>query len=113
MRFTGGQLVNVIAWAILIAPIPIVMIVAMALGPFGLIILGVATLLLCTSAQLNGDTPSAGSAAGRMARAASPEPRAAEHHDRQSRLSPLTFYRGCGAVLLAAGVAGFVWERLQ
>lgn len=115
MRFSGIQIANVVSWVVLLGLIPMVFVMVAILGPFGLIMLGVATLFICTSINLYDDVPNANATVlkARFARRGSPEQRAALQADKQMRLSPLGFYRWCGIALLAAGIAGFIWQHVQ
>ena len=83
------------------------------LGPFGLILLGLADLLVCTLFGLNEDAPTWGTQvfSARMQGGQSPEQRAAMLEQRHAMLAPLRFYRWCGVLLIAAGVAGFGWQQ--
>jgi hypothetical protein len=84
------------------------------LGPFGLILLGLFTLFICTSIALRNDTPTWGTEIfkARMESPSSPEQRAAMLEEKERALAPLRFYRWCGVVLVAAGIAGFAWQQL-
>ena len=84
------------------------------LGPFGLILLGVIVLFICTSMSLREDAPISGTVfKARVTSPRSPEQRAAEAAEKHSFLSSLRFYRWCGIVLVVAGAAGFVWQQRQ
>jgi hypothetical protein len=115
MRFAASQIVNAVAWAVLIGLILVAFVMVQVLGPFGLVILGLTTLLVCTSLNLHDDTPTWGIAVfqARIAPRGSPEQRAAMLDEKRNRLQPLHFYRWCGVVLIAAGIAGLIWQRLH
>jgi hypothetical protein len=113
MRVSAGTIANALAWAVLIGLVPVVIVMVMILGPFGLVILGLITLFICTSLALNDEVPirNAEIFRTRFDRAASPESRAALHEEKRIRLAPLRFYRWCGVGLIAAGLAGFAWQQ--
>jgi hypothetical protein len=115
MRPSASAAANVVAWAILIGLIGIAFVMVVVLGPFGLILLGLLTLFICTSVQLREDIPvrSVEVFRARMEPPISPEQRAAMAEERRHLLVPLRFYRWCGVVLLVAGIAGFVWQQLR
>src|SRR3954465_7211754 len=114
MRPSAPEAVNAVAWAVLAALIGVALHMIVVLGPFGLILLGLLTLFVCTSMELREDSPtwSVGAFKPRADRLESPEQRAAAADERALARAPLPFYRWCGVVLLAAGVAGFVWQQL-
>jgi hypothetical protein len=113
MRTTAGEIANALAWAALLALVGVAILIADWLGFAGLFILGMLTWVICVQVELGDDTPTAGIAVfrARMTAERSPERRAAAREERQVRLSPVPFYRWCGIVLTAIGVAGFVWQR--
>jgi hypothetical protein len=113
MRFFAGTIANAAAWIVLIALVTVAFVMVVILGPFGLVILGLATLCVCTAVQLHEGTPTWGKEVfgARMAAHGTPEQRAAMLDETQKYLSPLRFYRWCGAVLLAAGIVGFAWQQ--
>jgi hypothetical protein len=115
MRFSAGKIANAIAWAVLVGLLPFIFVMVRILGPFALVILGVAVLFICTSLDLNDDVPNAsgGVLRSRFVTQPSPEQRAATLEEKRVRLSPLGFYRWCGVALLVAGLAGFALERWQ
>jgi hypothetical protein len=115
MRVSAGAAANAVAWAVLIGLICIAFVMVVILGPFGLILLGLLTLFVCTSFALREDTPtwSTDVFKARFTSDSSPEQRAARAEERALGLAPLRFYRWCGVVLLVTGVAGFVWQRMQ
>jgi hypothetical protein len=115
MRIVMAQIANAVAWAVLLGLVPVAFVMVEVLGPFGLVILGLVTLLVCTSLNLHDDTPTWGSAVfqARMTPRRSPEQHAAMLDEKRNRLQPLYFYRWCGVVLLVAGLSGFIWQRLH
>jgi hypothetical protein len=115
MRFAPSTAANAVAWAVLIGLICVSFVLVVILGPFGLILLGLLTLFVCTSFTLREDTPTWGTEVfrARMERPTSPEQRAARQEEREHALAPVRFYRWCGVVLVVAGIAGFVWQRMQ
>jgi hypothetical protein len=112
MRFSAGAAANIFAWAILIVLIAVAFVMVEILGPFGLVVLGLLTLFICTQYDLNDDNPSWGTHVfrARMADRGSREQRAALREEKRVSMSPLRFYRWCGVVLLVAGLAGFAWQ---
>jgi hypothetical protein len=106
---------NAAAWAVLAGLIGLAFVLVVVLGPFGLILLGLITLVICTSVELQEDTPTWGVEVfkARIARARTPEQHAAKTLERQIALQPIRFYRWCGVVMLLAGVAGFLWQSLR
>ncbi len=115
MRLSAGAAANAVVWAVLIGLISVTFVMVVILGPFGLILLGLLTLFVCTSVQLREDTPTWSTEVFK-AQTVSPrssEQRAAMAEERAGAIGPLRFYRWCGVVLLVAGVAGFVWQRMQ
>jgi hypothetical protein len=115
MRLSASAAANATAWAILLALIGIAFVLVVVLGPFGLILLGLFTLFVCTSVQLREDTPTWGVEIfkARAARPTTPEQQAAMAEERTRSLAPLRFYRWCGVVLLVAGITGFAWQQLR
>jgi hypothetical protein len=115
MRTPASTIANATAWGVLICLIAAAFVVVVILGPFGLIVLGLLTLFVCTSVNLREDAPTWGTEVfrSRMAKHSSPEQRAAVEEARQLSLAPLRFYRWCGIILLVAGIAGFAWQQLH
>jgi hypothetical protein len=114
MRFSTSTAANAIAWAVLVGLIGIAFVMVVVLGAFGLILLGLFTLFVCTSINLHEGTPTWGTEVfkARMTDGSSPEQRAAMLEEKDSFLSPLRFYRWCGVVLFVAGIAGVAWQQL-
>jgi hypothetical protein len=112
MRFSAGNIANAAAWAVVLGLVAVAIVLVNLWGPFGLIILGLLTLLICTRFSLYDQTPTWGTEVfrARMASHGSPEQRAAMQAERHANEAPVRFYRWCGVVLLVAGVAGFAWQ---
>jgi hypothetical protein len=115
MRFSLGTAADVAAWVVLIGLIAVAFVMVVILGPFGLILLGLFTLFVCTSIDLGEDVPTWGTEVfkARMLSRGSPEQRAAMLEEKQQAIAPLRFYRWCGVVLTVAGIAGFAWQQLR
>jgi hypothetical protein len=115
MRPSAGAVANVTAWAILIGLICVAFVMVVVLGPFGLILLGLLTLFICSSVQLREDIPIRSIVVfkARTESRISPGQRAASAEERERSLAPLSLYRWCGVVLLIAGFAGFVWQQVN
>jgi uncharacterized membrane protein YdcZ (DUF606 family) len=115
MRFSAVLIANAVAWAVLVGLIAVAFVLVEVWGPFGLVVLGLAVLLVCTSLSLHDDIPTGGTEVfrTRMAAHGSPEQRAAMLDEKRSRLSPLNFYRWCGVVLIVAGMSGFIGQQLR
>jgi hypothetical protein len=113
MRFTPNTAANSLSWVAIICLVVFAGLTVILLGPFGLIVLGLATLFVCTRFSLDEDAPTWSTAAfqARMLASRSPEERAAQAAAWREETAPLRFYRRCGVVLLVAGIAGFVWQR--
>jgi hypothetical protein len=115
MRSPAASLANAAAWAILIGLIAIAFVMVVILGPFGLFLLGLMILSVCTSFQMRDDKPTWGVEVFK-ARMASPRPREQHWADAEEKvrvLASLRFYRWCGVALLVAGAAGFIWQLWQ
>lgn len=114
MRFSLSTAANAAAWAVIVGMACGAVLLVARLGPVGLILLGLFTLVVCTSVGLDQDTPTWGAQVfkARMTSRGSPEQRAAAHEERRASLSPLRFYRWCGIILVAVGAAGFAWQQL-
>jgi hypothetical protein len=91
MRIPASTIANGTAWAVLICLIAVAFVVVVILGPFGLIVLGLLTLFVCTSFSLREDAPTWGTEVFRshMAKHSSPEQRAAVDEARRLSLAPL------------------------
>jgi hypothetical protein len=115
MRLTPNTAANSFAWIAIIFLVVFAGLTVMLLGPFGLIVLGLATLFVCTRFSLDEDAPTWSTAAfqARMLASRSPEEQAAQEAAEVEAMAPLRFYRWCGVVLLVAGIAGFGWQRLH
>ena len=96
-----GRVGNWLAGAVLVALAALAVLAVNRLGFAGLVALGLLALLVCTMATLNEDVPTWGEHVFR-----------ARMERRGSPAGPdLGFYRWCGVVLTATGVAGFVWQN--
>jgi hypothetical protein len=115
MRLPVATMANFAAWAVLIGLLVVAFVMVVILGPFGLILLGLLTLFVCTSVSLREDNPTWGPEVfkSRMGGHGSPEHRAAQAAERERALAPLRFYRWCGVSLFVAGIAGFTWQQLH
>ncbi len=112
MRFSPGAIGNAIAWIALCGLALVAILVANRLGFFGLLILGVLTVLVCTLASLNDDVPTWGTEVfkARMSEGGSPEQLASARAERRAFISPFVFYRRCGIGLTVIGATGFAWQ---
>lgn len=115
MRLSGSTAANAAAWAVIIGLIGAACAMVVIIGPFGLILLGLFTLFVCTSMNLREDAPTWGTDVfrARMTGYGSPEQRAAMLEERRADLSPLRFYSRCGIVLVVAGILGFAWQQFR
>ena len=113
MRFSAGTVANAMAWGVIVLLIGAAVLIANRLGFVGLLLLGSATWLVCTKAELDQDGPTWGTEVfkARMDPRHSPEQHAAMLEERRAIASPLRFYRRCGMVLAAVGGAGFIWQQ--
>jgi hypothetical protein len=113
MRLSGHIVANAVAWAVIIGLIALAFVMVTVLGPFGLILLGLFTMFVCTSFRLSDDVPTWGVEVfrPRMSNDDSSERRAARFAEKRSELSSVRFYNGCGAVLIVAGILGFLWQQ--
>ena len=112
MRFSLDRAANAAAWGVVFLLAAAAIVIVAILGFAGLLVLGLATWLVCTMAALDQEAPTWGVEVfkARMNRPANPEQRAAEAADRAAITSPLSFYRWCGVALTAIGTAGFAWH---
>lgn len=115
MGISGSSAANLFAGAVLMGLAGFGFGMIVYLGPFGLVLLGLVVLFVCTSMSLRDETPISGTEVfrARMTDQKSPEQRAAMHAEKHALLSSLRFYRWCGVALIAAGAAGFarqLWE---
>jgi hypothetical protein len=113
MRLSVFTVANAAAWAVLLGLIAVAFVMVVILGPFGLILLGLLTVFVCTSASLREDNPTWGPEVfkSRLGGHSSPEQRAAQAAETGQTLIPLRFYRWCGVALLVAGIASFAWQQ--
>jgi hypothetical protein len=112
MRMSPGGLANGAAWAVLLGLAAMAIVLVVILGPFGLVLLGLLTVFVCSQFTLDEHAPTWGRHVfgAAMDDAVPPEQRAAQAAARQVALSPVHYYRWCGVVLLLAGVAGVAWQ---
>ena len=103
---------NVLALAIFAALAAAAVVLVTYLGPFGLVLLGLLTLLICNQYTLDETAAGWGTAVFRqqMAQARSAEERAASLEARRVALAPVRFYQRCGGALVVAGLAGLAWQ---
>ena len=103
---------NILAAAILAVLAAVAIVVAILLGPFGVVVLGLLTLLVCTRFSLDEHAPTWGARvfSAQMTTAGSPEQRAAEADAWRAALAPVRFYRWGGVVLVASGCLGIAWQ---
>ena len=113
MRVSPGGIANLGAWAMLVALAGVAVVLVVVLGPFGLVLLGLLTLFVCSQFSLDEHAPTWGRSVfrARLTDALSVEQQAAVTAARRAALSPVRFYGVCGAVLLAAGLAGLAWQH--
>ena len=112
MRVSPGNAANVFAWMLIFGLICAAGVMVVILGPFGLIVLGLMILFVCTQFSLDEEAAGSGTEVfrARMNRGGSLEERAARAEQRQASHAPLRFFRLYGAVLLVAGALGFAWQ---
>ncbi len=115
MRISSSSAANLFAGAVLIGLAGVAFAAVVFLGPFGLVLLGVMILFVCTSISLRDETPVAAVDVfrSRMDSPKSPEQRAAAQAEKHALLSSLRFYRWCGLGLVIAGAAGFAFQLWQ
>ena len=108
---SAANAVNLLALAVLAGLGAVAVVMTILLGPFGLVILGLLTLLVCSQFTLDEHAPTWGARvfAARMAAGGSPEDRAAAAEARRAALAPIRFYRWCGLFLVTVGCAGVAW----
>ena len=122
MKLTSRDVGNLLGWASIFAAAGIAGIVAYLLGFVGLILLGMATAMVCSRAEADEHNPSIWARADLNPqsradqvygpRRPSPEDSIADRLARSVRIAPLRFYFWCGIVIAAAGVFGFLWQQL-
>ena len=115
MQLRATDIANATAWAAILVLIAFAFVLVHLLGPFGLILLGLGILFVCTSISLREDNPTWGAEVFRaqQAKPNAPEHRAAQIEERTLSRAPLRFYRWCGMALLVAGITGFLWQLRQ
>lgn len=105
---------NAIAWLVIAGMIGVAFVLVVILGAFGLILLGLCTVFVCTSFNLRDDIPTYSEVVFRAQSEGrwSPEQKAAMFAEKERSLAPVRFYRWCGIILIIAGIAGFVWQQV-
>lgn len=113
MRSRLGAAANGLAWAVVLGLVGLAALAVNRLGPFGLLLLGLMTWLVCTLVTLNEATPTWGTEVfrSRMQGPGSPEQRAAVRAEHDALLLPVRVYRRCGIALVAAGIVGMAWQH--
>jgi hypothetical protein len=107
MHRSAFILLNGLAWAGILALVGLALAVVRLLGFPGVLILGLLTTLVCVSADLSRDVPTW----SRDMFASRGERRTLEEREAgKQEAASLGYYRGCGFVLIAAGLVGTVWE---
>jgi len=110
-----GSILNGLAWVGILLLIALAFVLVQRLGFPGVLILGLVTTLVCLRAEMSEDVPTWGRAPfeARLTNRGSVEERTAMAEARSRAVSPLRYYRACGLLLIAAGLAGTVlqlWE---
>ena len=113
MRFSASSTANAVAWTVIFLLILAAMVLTYKLGFMGLLLLGGATCLVCTMAELDRNTPTWGVEVfkAQMTKPGSLEQRAAMLEEDRLLLSPLRFYRWCGLALMLAAGLGFAVQH--
>lgn len=108
MHRPARTVANGMAWIGVFVLIGAGFVVVDALGFPGVLILGLATTLVCVRAELSEPAPTWPVAHRDAApfRLPAPEERAAAAAVREAAVSPLRYYRNCGAFLTLAGLIG-------
>ncbi|MGY4802244.1 hypothetical protein ACVMLK_12405 [Teichococcus aerofrigidensis] len=111
MRLTPRDAANGIAWLGILLLIGLAAVLVSILGFPGVLLLGLLTTLICVRAELAEAVPTWSRAMfeSRM-RGAPPRGEAALREERRLHRASLRYYRGCGLVLIAAGLAGTLWQ---
>lgn len=112
MRLSATTVVNSVAWLGIFALVALSLGVVAVLGFPGVLILGLLTAVTCVRAELSERTPTWGQAVfeATATRGRSAEERTAGAEAARRAISPLRYYRGCGLVLIAAGLLGTAWQ---
>lgn len=112
MRPSSRSIANGVAWIGIFALIGLSLGLVSVLGFPGVLILGLLTTLICVRAELSDDVPTWSRALfeSRLPRSRSLEAHAADLEVRDASRSPLRYYRGCGLILIAAGLVGTAWQ---
>ena len=113
MRMSAGGIANLGAWAVLAGLAASAVVLVVILGPFGLVVLGLLTLFVCSRFSLDEHAPTWGTPTfkAQLTPAESVEEQAGAAAERQAALSPVRYYFGCGVVLLVAGLGGLAWQH--
>ena len=103
---------NLLACAVLALLGAVALAMAILLGPFGVVVLGLLTVLVCTRFTLDEHAPTWGARvfSAQMTPAGPPEQRAADAEARRIALAPARLYRRGGVVLIVAGCVGVAWQ---
>ena len=103
---------TVLAFGLFAAFAIVAAVATMYMGPFGLVLLGLLTLLICNQYVLDESAPGWGLAVfrHRMTQTGSATERAASLEARSVALAPVRLYRKAGVLLVVAGAAGLAWR---
>ena len=95
VRLSAGAVANAAAWGVIVLLIGAAVLIANRFGFMGLLLLGSATWLVCTRAELDQDAPTWGTEVFKalMDGCRSPEQHAAMLEERRAFVSPLRFHR--------------------
>ena len=111
MRLSATTVVNSVAWLGIVALVALSLGVVLVLGFPGVLLLGLLTAVTCVRAELSERTPTWGQAVFEAStRGRRAGERAAGAEAARRAISPLRYYRGCGVVLIAAGLLGTAWQ---
>ena len=115
MKLSAHTVANAFAWAVIVVLLGVAFVMVLLIGPFGLILLGLFTMFICTSFGLRDDVPTWGVEVfkARMNDDRSPDRRAARQAEKREDLSAARFFNRCGIVLTVAGISGVVWEQFR
>lgn len=106
------NLAQALAWLGIVLLIGLGFVLVTVLGFPGLLVLGLLATLVCVRAELSEDVPGWSRALfeSRAPRPEAPEARVARHAAGQESRGILRYYRGCGLVLVVAGLLGSAWQ---
>jgi hypothetical protein len=107
MKLPASVLGNRLGWIVIAALAGAAAVLVALLGFVGLLLLGMATALVCARAEADEDNPLMWS---RGSRAGFDLPRAEGGGERRSPPASLRLYFWCGVVLALLGAAGSVWQ---